>query len=211
MATLQTGGGSHRWRTKWLTLSTTPTLHSQRAKPSPSWSRLIPETRIGRGLARIAQILWGKAPWGVGIACPPPRTPRRGAAQEGEEVEGATPLFLPLVRHRGVFTGAYSGARSTLPGGGRSLHSDPWREGIQRLLTERHLNVGPWLRALTDEAFEEQSTTDGPEAEKGKAGGCSQPDISDPNPGAAYHPARRSRTQSRGGCNIARSVHQRPE
>ena len=42
-------------------------------------------------------------------------------------MEGATPSFLPLVRHRGVFTGAYSGARSTLPVGGRSLHSDPWR------------------------------------------------------------------------------------
>ena len=32
-------------------------------------------------------------------------------------MEGATPPFLPLVRHRGVFTGAYSGARSTLPVG----------------------------------------------------------------------------------------------
>ena len=46
-------------------------------------------------------------------------------------MEGATPLFLPLVRHRGGFTGAYSGARSTLPGVGRSLHSYPWREGLQ--------------------------------------------------------------------------------
>ena len=76
-------------------------------------------------------------------------------------MEGATPLFLPLVRHRGVFTGAYSGARSTLPVGGRSLHSDPWREGLQRLLTERHVNVGAWLRALVDEALEKQKTTDG--------------------------------------------------
>ena len=45
--------------------------------------------------------------------------------------------------------------------------------------TERHLNVGSWLRALIEEALEEQQTTNGPEAEKGKAGGCTQPDISD--------------------------------
>ena len=32
----------------------------------------------------------------------PPRTARRGAAQEGEEVEGATPVFWPLVRHERV-------------------------------------------------------------------------------------------------------------
>ena len=82
------------------------------------------------------------------------------------------------------------------------------RQGLQRLRTQRHLNVGSWLRALVDEALEGQQTTNGPEAEKGKPGGCSQPDISDPNPGAAYHPARRSRTQSLGGCNIVRPVHQ---
>ena len=78
------------------------------------------------------------------------------------------------------------------------------RQGLQRLGIQRHLNVGSRLRVLVDEAPEEQQTTDGPEAEKGKAGGCSQPDISDPNPGAAYHPARRSRTKSLGGCNIVR-------
>ena len=93
VATLQSGGGARRWLTRWLTLLTTATLLSQRAKPSPLWSRLCPETRIGRGLARIARVLRGKAPCGAGIACPPPRTARRGAAPEGEEVEGATPLF----------------------------------------------------------------------------------------------------------------------
>ena len=40
-------------------------------------------------------------------------------------MEGATPPFCPLVRHRRVLTGAHSGARLTLPSGGRSLHSDP--------------------------------------------------------------------------------------
>ena len=53
------------------------------------------------------------------------------------------------------------------------------RQRLQFLLTQRHLNVGSWLRAFIDEAFEEQQTTNGPEAEKGKPGGCAQPDISD--------------------------------
>ena len=53
------------------------------------------------------------------------------------------------------------------------------RQRLQLLRTERHLNVGSWLRALIDEALEEQQTTNGGEAEKGKAGGCTQPDISD--------------------------------
>ena len=52
------------------------------------------------------------------------------------------------------------------------------RQRLQLLRTERHLNVVSWLRAHIDEALEEQQTTDGPEDEKGKAGGCSQPDIS---------------------------------
>ena len=90
------------WRTRWRTLLTTPTLLSQRAKSSPLWSRLCPGIRIGSGLARILRILCGKAPCGAG----PPRTARRGAAQEGEEVEGATPCFLPLVRHRAGGGGA---------------------------------------------------------------------------------------------------------
>ena len=62
------------------------------------------------------------------------------------------------------------------------------RQRLQFLRTQRHLNVGSWLRALIDEALEEQQTTNGPEAEKGKAGGCSQPDISDPNHGQPTTP-----------------------
>ena len=91
VTTLQKGGGARRWRMRWRVPSTTPTLHSQRAKPSPSWSRLFPETRIGRGLARIAQSLWGKAPWGRRHRVSPPRTPRRGAAQGGGGSGGRRP------------------------------------------------------------------------------------------------------------------------
>ena len=104
------------------------------AKPSPSWSRLCPGICIGRGLARIARLLWGKAPWGAGIACPPPGTARRGATREGEEVEGATPCFSALVRHRAGGGGARQNPPPPLPFlGGRSLHSDPWREGHRAL------------------------------------------------------------------------------
>ena len=98
---LHKGGGPRRWLTKWLTLLTTTRLLSQRAESSPLWPRLCPGTRIGRGLPRIARVLRGKAPCGAGIACPPPRTARRGTAPEGEQVVGATPSFLALVRHRG--------------------------------------------------------------------------------------------------------------
>ena len=45
-------------------------------------------------------------------------------------VEGATPPFWTLVRHRPVLTGARSGARLTLASGGRSLHSDPCGKAV---------------------------------------------------------------------------------
>ena len=84
---------------RWCTILTITNLHYQRAKPLPLWSRLCPETRIGRGLARIPQILWGKAECGAGPTRP--RLERRGggAAREGEMVEGV-PIFWTLVRHR---------------------------------------------------------------------------------------------------------------
>ena len=53
------------------------------------------------------------------------------------------------------------------------------RQRLQRLRTRRHLNLGSWLRVLTDEALEEQKTTDGQRPREGKAGACSQADISD--------------------------------
>ena len=59
---------------------------------------------------------------------------------------------------------------------------------LQLLRTQRHLNVGSWLRALIDEALEEQQTTNGPEAEKGGPGACSQPNISDPKHGQLATP-----------------------
>ena len=57
------------------------------------------------------------------------------------------------------------------------------RQRLQRISTERHLNPGFRLRALIDEALEEQQTSDGPEAATGKPGACTKPDISDPEHG----------------------------
>ncbi len=53
------------------------------------------------------------------------------------------------------------------------------RQRLQRLRTQRHLNAGAWLRTFIDEALEEQKTTDGQRPREGKAGACSQADISD--------------------------------
>ena len=53
------------------------------------------------------------------------------------------------------------------------------RQHLHLLRTLRRLNIGGWLRALIDEALEEQKTTDGQEAEKDKPGACSQADSSD--------------------------------
>ncbi len=77
----------------------------------------------GRVLAVVVQVVPGNPHWKrVGTDSPsppgqspvrrqhrasPPRTARRGAAQEGEEVEGATPWFLALVRHRAGGGGAH--------------------------------------------------------------------------------------------------------
>ena len=97
---LQKGGGSPRWRTRWRTLLTTATLLSQRAEPSPFWSRQCLETRIGRGLARIPRVLCGK----VQCVADPARPALHGASWRhtgGVLVVRATPQFLALVRHRG--------------------------------------------------------------------------------------------------------------
>ena len=101
----------------------------------------------GEALAVVVQVVSGNPYWTrVGTDSPesygvkpraapasrvhPPRTARRGATREGEEVEGATPPFWPLVRRRGGVSGPPFGPPLTPPlRGGRSLHSDPWREG----------------------------------------------------------------------------------
>ena len=130
VATLQSGGGSRRWRTRWRTLLTTATLLSQRAKPSPLWSRLCPKTRIGQGLAR---------------------TPRVGCNNRGGEAAGVSPRRtvrrawrgmkwreLPLTFWRWCATGQgrWCTPKFTISPPrfwGRSLHIGPWREGHRAL------------------------------------------------------------------------------
>ena len=82
--------------------------------PSLLWSGPCLESLIGGGLARISRVGCdnrGEAAAGVFPA-------RRGAAQEGEEVEGATPRFLALARHRGGVSGPPFGPPLTPPLGG---------------------------------------------------------------------------------------------
>ena len=96
VATLQRGGGARRWLTRWRTLLATTTLLSQSASPRC----------CGRGLARKA--LWETGWHGFPASAATTVAGRRlaclallGAPRlEGEEVEGATPGFSALVRHR---------------------------------------------------------------------------------------------------------------
>ena len=89
---------------------TTTTLFSQRAQPSLLWWSLYLEIRVGHGLAWTPRLLFDKAERGCA-----PRVPSSPGASvrrtRGVLVEGATPLFWTLVRHRRAFTGAHSGAR----------------------------------------------------------------------------------------------------
>ncbi len=138
VATFQTGGGSHRWRTKWLTHLTNTTPFSQRAKSSSLWSRLCPETRIGSGLARILRILFGKAPCGAGLSCP--RLARRVVAphRRGRKWRERPPLF-----GRWCATGEGKGGQGSghpLPPlrGGRSHHSDPYGKVVRQARAAGH-------------------------------------------------------------------------
>ena len=91
-------------------LLTTTTLLSQRAESSPSWLRVLPKRGIGRGITSIFRVLCDKAKRGCASRVPLPHgAPARRT--RGVLVEGATPVFLPLVQHRRAFTGAHSGAR----------------------------------------------------------------------------------------------------
>ena len=113
MSTFQRGG----WTFKVDMILTPTTPVSQRAKPSPSWSRLCPEARIGSGLARIAPILCGKAPCGVGFASPPSHGApwRRTGGGDGGESD---PPFLAA----GAPRGRAKGDR------GRDTLCPPWGE-----------------------------------------------------------------------------------
>ena len=82
---------------------------------------------------------------------------------------------------------------------------------LQRLRTKRRLKVGARLRVLTDEALEEQKTTDGQRPREGKAGACSQADISDRQHGQLAIPLDGPGGRVSGGERTQDSVRQRPE
>ena len=124
------------WLTKWRTPMATTTLLSQRAEPSPLWSRPCLESLVGSGLARIPLVGCDDR-GGAAAGVSPPRPARH---TRRVMVVRATPPFLALVRHRG---GGGSTPKSTTSPplfGGRSLHSDPWREGHRALPRSGRIN-----------------------------------------------------------------------
>ena len=80
-------------------LLTTTTLHSQRAEHSPLWLETFTKRRIRRGTTRISRVRCEEAMRGCAsrVPLPPGAAARR---TRGVLVEGATPFFWPLVRHR---------------------------------------------------------------------------------------------------------------
>ena len=114
VSTLQTGGGSRRWRTLW----TTTTLHSQRASPRC----------CGRGLAwkALLEAGWHGFPASVAIkriaAAPrvPPLAQRGGAAYGRDEGGESDPFFGAGAPPEGV-KWATPWATRYPPGAGRSL------------------------------------------------------------------------------------------
>ena len=90
------------------------------------WSGLCRETRMGRRFPTSSTTRESGAVSESGRLSPGGDS----AAREGEEMEGATPVFEPLARHELRMTYAHQYAHFSSPfRGGRSLHSDPWREG----------------------------------------------------------------------------------
>ena len=134
-------------------------LHYQRAKPSPLWSRLCPKILMGRRLARIARVIWGKrrATPGQGVPASHGASWRRTGGGDGGESD---PLFFGAGTPPG--RGRWCTPKSTTTPplfGGRSHHRDPC--GKAKMLKSRtrvvQLNLAliadglrtwfsPWLR-----------------------------------------------------------------
>ncbi len=107
---------------------TPTTLFSQRAEPLAVVVGDFPKRRIGSGTTRISRVRCDKAKRGWASRVPPSHgaTARRTG---GVTVVRATPPFWPLVRHGGGQRGTGVGTPLVPLAGGRSHHSDPWREG----------------------------------------------------------------------------------
>ena len=82
--------------------STTTTLLSRRAEPSPLWFETFPKGRIRRGKTRISRIRYGKTMRVCALRVPP--FVRRNRAPHERAAGGESdPGFSPLVRRTGEF------------------------------------------------------------------------------------------------------------
>ena len=103
---------------------------SQRAEPSPLWSETSPKCPIRRGTTRIPRVGCGKAKRGSASRALPSlgATARR---TRGVLVVRATPPFCRWCATGADKGGGQGGSPLRPVRGGRSHHSDPWREGIE--------------------------------------------------------------------------------
>ena len=126
------GGTATAWRysPSRFTFSTARTPFSQRVEPSPLWSRLWKETRIGRGLTRIPQVRCGNAPCGAAPRCP--RLAQRVVAPHERGAGGESdPRFLTASAASGRVSRFTSQFTANPPFGGRSHHRDPFGKAIR--------------------------------------------------------------------------------
>ena len=118
-------GGEPTWMAHF---SGTHSAFLSEGGPSPLWSETFPKRRIRHGTTRICRVRCGRAKRGCASRVPPSHgaTARRTG---GVLVVRATPPFLALMRHRRGVDGPTDGPPTPPVWGGRSHHSDPWREG----------------------------------------------------------------------------------
>ena len=152
--------------------STTTTLFSQRATPRRCGFGIFQKRRIRRGTTRISRVRCDKARRGYDSRVPP--SPGAVARRtRGVLVEGATPRFLALVRHRGGVSGPPFGPPLTPPLGGVAPYTViPAGRPSSRLRSRQ--------RKTADHKW--------PSGRERQAWGCTQPDSSDPQHGQLATP-----------------------
>ena len=93
------------WRTEVAHVVARPLNHPNaplsEGKALPAVVQVVPGNPYWKRVGTDSPSPPGQSPVRRRPCASPPRTARRGATREGEEVEGATPPFWPLVRHGG--------------------------------------------------------------------------------------------------------------
>ena len=88
------------WTSKVDMISTTPTLFSQRAEPSPLWSETSPKRCVRHRTTEISRVLCDKVKRGCGL--PVPLGQRNGAPQRGDAGGGSSFFAAGAARARAM-------------------------------------------------------------------------------------------------------------